>query len=157
MYCLGGYIKELNKVLYGTLLYFIVDKTFFSKNMYLLLLLFFLQSILLLWEQFEETSSHNHHSHHSLAGILLIVLRICLALSLGCGLYQIITVERSTLKREFYITFAKVWVCVEEYFFALSTSFCITRELVRNPGLIFHKLLLCARHHSYTLYVLQLI
>lgn len=41
MYCLGGYIKELNKVLYGTLLYFIVDKTFFSKNMYLLLLFFF--------------------------------------------------------------------------------------------------------------------
>lgn len=65
------------------------------------------QSILLLWEQFEETSSHSHHSHHSLAGILLIVLRICLALSLGCGLYQIITAERSTLKREFYITFAK--------------------------------------------------
>lgn len=41
MYCLGGYIKELNKVLYGTLLYFIIDKTFFSKNMYLLLLLLF--------------------------------------------------------------------------------------------------------------------
>ncbi|XP_073651454.1 integral membrane protein GPR180 isoform X5 [Tursiops truncatus] len=65
------------------------------------------QSILLLWEQFEDTSPHSHHSHHNLAGILLIVLRICLALSLGCGLYQIITVERSTLKREFYITFAK--------------------------------------------------
>ncbi|XP_027446335.1 integral membrane protein GPR180 isoform X2 [Zalophus californianus] len=65
------------------------------------------QSILLLWEQFEDTSPHNYHSHHNLAGILLIILRICLALSLGCGLYQIITVERSTLKREFYITFAK--------------------------------------------------
>ncbi|KAJ8787257.1 hypothetical protein J1605_005843 [Eschrichtius robustus] len=65
------------------------------------------QSILLLWEQLEDTSPHSHHSHHNLAGILLIVLRICLALSLGCGLYQIITVERSTLKREFYITFAK--------------------------------------------------
>ncbi|KFO37823.1 Integral membrane protein GPR180 [Fukomys damarensis] len=65
------------------------------------------QSILLLWEQFEDTSHHSSHSHHNLAGILLIVLRICLALSLGFGLYQIITVERSTLKREFYITFAK--------------------------------------------------
>ncbi|XP_047409704.1 integral membrane protein GPR180 isoform X2 [Sciurus carolinensis] len=65
------------------------------------------QSILLLWEQFEDTSHHSYHSHHNLAGILLIILRICLALSLGCGLYQIITVERSTLKREFYITFAK--------------------------------------------------
>ncbi|XP_060492831.1 integral membrane protein GPR180 [Panthera onca] len=67
----------------------------------------FTQSILLLWEQFEDTSPHSYHSHHNLAGILLIILRICLALSLGCGLYQIITVERSTLKREFYITFAK--------------------------------------------------
>ncbi|CAK7288965.1 Integral membrane protein GPR180 [Vulpes lagopus] len=65
------------------------------------------QSILLLWEQFEDTNPHSYHSHHNLAGILLIILRICLALSLGCGLYQIITVERSTLKREFYITFAK--------------------------------------------------
>ncbi|XP_073899240.1 integral membrane protein GPR180 isoform X2 [Castor canadensis] len=65
------------------------------------------QSILLLWEQFEDTSHHSSHSHHNLAGILLIILRICLAVSLGCGLYQIIIVERSTLKREFYITFAK--------------------------------------------------
>lgn len=65
------------------------------------------QSILLLWEQFEDTSHHSAHSHRSLAGLLLIVLRICLALSLGCGLYQVITVERSALKREFYITFAK--------------------------------------------------
>ncbi|XP_060247584.1 integral membrane protein GPR180 isoform X2 [Meriones unguiculatus] len=65
------------------------------------------QSILLLWEQFEDTSHHISHSHHSLAGLLLIILRVCLALSLGCGLYQIISVERSTLKRDFYITFAK--------------------------------------------------
>ncbi|XP_055965776.1 integral membrane protein GPR180 [Sorex fumeus] len=64
------------------------------------------QSVLLLWEQFEDASPHSHHSHH-LAGILLIILRVGLALSFGCGLYQIITVERSTLKREFYITFAK--------------------------------------------------
>ncbi|KAI5269186.1 hypothetical protein MUG91_G15n55 [Manis pentadactyla] len=65
------------------------------------------QGILLLWEQFEDTGPHSNHSHHDSAGFLLILLRICLALSLGCGLYQIITVERSTLKREFYITFAK--------------------------------------------------
>ncbi|XP_007621847.2 integral membrane protein GPR180 isoform X1 [Cricetulus griseus] len=65
------------------------------------------QSILLLWEQFEDTRHHSSHSHRSLAGVLLIVLRICLALSLGCGLSQIITMERSTLKRDFYITFAK--------------------------------------------------
>ncbi|XP_027711486.1 integral membrane protein GPR180 [Vombatus ursinus] len=66
-----------------------------------------IQSILLLWEQFEDTNHHSYHAQHNLAGILLIVLRVCLALSIGCSLYQIITVERSTLKREFYITFAK--------------------------------------------------
>ncbi|XP_036612625.1 integral membrane protein GPR180 [Trichosurus vulpecula] len=66
-----------------------------------------IQSILLLWEQFEDTNHHSYHEQHNLAGILLIILRVCLALSIGCGLYQIITVERSTLKREFYITFAK--------------------------------------------------
>ncbi|XP_068923439.1 integral membrane protein GPR180 isoform X3 [Petaurus breviceps papuanus] len=66
-----------------------------------------IQSILLLWEQFEDTNHHSYHAQHNLAGILLIILRVCLALSIGCGLYQIITVERSTLKREFYITFAK--------------------------------------------------
>ncbi|XP_004626311.1 integral membrane protein GPR180 [Octodon degus] len=65
------------------------------------------QSILLLWEQFADASHHSPHSHHNLAGTLLIILRVCLALSLGLGLYQLIAVERSTLKREFYLTFAK--------------------------------------------------
>nr|XP_006113721.3 integral membrane protein GPR180 [Pelodiscus sinensis] len=65
------------------------------------------QSILLIWEQFEDTNHHSYHSHHSLASGLLISLRVFLSLSLACGLYQIITVERSTLKREFYITFTK--------------------------------------------------
>uniref|UniRef100_A0A8C8S3Z7 G protein-coupled receptor 180 n=1 Tax=Pelusios castaneus TaxID=367368 RepID=A0A8C8S3Z7_9SAUR len=65
------------------------------------------QSVLLIWEQLEDTNHHSYHSHHSLASGLLIGLRVCLSLSLACGLYQIITVERSTLKRQFYITFAK--------------------------------------------------
>lgn len=68
------------------------------------------QSFLLIWEQLEDTNHHSYHSHRGLASRLLIGLRVCLALSLAAGLYQIITVERSTLKREFYITFAKVWV-----------------------------------------------
>ncbi|XP_054048051.1 integral membrane protein GPR180 isoform X4 [Rissa tridactyla] len=68
------------------------------------------QSFLLIWEQFEDTNHHSYHSHHGLASGLLIGLRVCLALSLAAGLYQIITVERSTLKREFYITFAKACI-----------------------------------------------
>ncbi|XP_070607398.1 integral membrane protein GPR180 isoform X2 [Erythrolamprus reginae] len=66
------------------------------------------QSILLIWEQLEDTNHHSYHSHQSLAGALLLGLRICLAVLLGCGLCQIIRIERSTLKREFYITFTKI-------------------------------------------------
>ncbi|KAG8515805.1 Integral membrane protein GPR180 [Galemys pyrenaicus] len=70
-------------------------------------MLYLLLSLCMGWTIFDDTSPHSYHSHHNLAGVLLIILRVCLALSLGCGLYQIITVERSTLKREFYTTFAK--------------------------------------------------
>lgn len=85
---------------------------------------------MLLWEQFEDTSHHSAHSHRSLAGLLLIVLRICLALSLGCGLYQVITVERSALKREFYITFAKVRAGQERLRCSASLpSVAVTNEL----------------------------
>uniref|UniRef100_A0A8C5LYE3 G protein-coupled receptor 180 n=1 Tax=Leptobrachium leishanense TaxID=445787 RepID=A0A8C5LYE3_9ANUR len=66
------------------------------------------QVVLLIWEQFEETDHHSYHAHRSLAGTLLIALKICLAVSLACGLYQIITLERSTMKRKFYITFSKI-------------------------------------------------
>ncbi|XP_051016983.1 integral membrane protein GPR180-like [Acomys russatus] len=89
------------------------------------------QSILLLWEQFEDTSHHSSHSHHSLAGLLLIILRICLALSLGCGLYQIITMERSTLKREFYITFAKgciLWFLCQPVLACIAVVLMTTKE-----------------------------
>ncbi|KAM7375019.1 hypothetical protein PAMA_014215 [Pampus argenteus] len=67
------------------------------------------QAVLLLWEQYSE-SENDHHSYHaqqSLAGLLLIALRVGLALLLGSVLYQIISTERSTLKRDFYLCFAK--------------------------------------------------
>ncbi|XP_013371726.1 PREDICTED: integral membrane protein GPR180 isoform X2 [Chinchilla lanigera] len=98
------------------------------------------QSILLLWEQFEDASHHSPHSHHNLAAILLIVLRICLALSLGFGLYQIITVERSTLKREFYITFAKgciLWFLCHPSLACISVIFSdYQRDKVITVGVI---------------------
>ncbi|XP_038673668.1 integral membrane protein GPR180 isoform X2 [Scyliorhinus canicula] len=67
------------------------------------------QGILLLWEQFEDTDHHSYHAHQSTAALLLIVLRVCLALLLASSLYQIITMERSALKRDFYISFAKAY------------------------------------------------
>ena len=66
------------------------------------------QGALLLWEQLEETEHHGFHGQRSLAGLLLIGLRVGLALLLGSGLYQATCSERSTLKRDFYVTFAKV-------------------------------------------------
>ncbi|XP_036397334.1 integral membrane protein GPR180-like [Megalops cyprinoides] len=65
------------------------------------------QGALLVWEQFEDTEHHSYHAHRSMAGLLLIALRIILALLLASILYQIITSERSTLKRDFYLSFAK--------------------------------------------------
>ncbi|XP_053858065.1 integral membrane protein GPR180 isoform X1 [Vidua macroura] len=90
------------------------------------------ESILLIWEQFEDTNHHSYHSHHGLASGLLIGLRVCLALSLAAGLYQIITVERSTLKREFYITFAKACILWFLCHPCLATIAVIFREYQRE-------------------------
>ncbi|XP_053709633.1 integral membrane protein GPR180 isoform X1 [Synchiropus splendidus] len=73
------------------------------------------QGLLLLLEQY-SASSLEHHSYHgqqSLPGVLLVALRLLLALLLASILYQIISTERSTLKRDFYLCFAKgcfLWI-----------------------------------------------
>lgn len=68
------------------------------------------QGVLLLWEQYSESESehHSYHSQQSLAGLLLMALRVLLALLLASVLYQILSTERSTLKRDFYLCFTKV-------------------------------------------------
>lgn len=68
------------------------------------------QGVLLLWEQYSESESehHSYHTQQSLAGLLLMALRVLLALLLASVFYQIISTERSTLKRDFYLCFAKV-------------------------------------------------
>uniref|UniRef100_A0A1A8BM18 G protein-coupled receptor 180 n=1 Tax=Nothobranchius kadleci TaxID=1051664 RepID=A0A1A8BM18_NOTKA len=74
------------------------------------------QGVLLLWEQFSESDSdhHSYHAQQSLAGLLLLALRVGLALLLASILYQIISTERSTLKRDFYFSFTKVTAPVPE-------------------------------------------
>ncbi|XP_072267165.1 integral membrane protein GPR180 [Pyxicephalus adspersus] len=98
------------------------------------------QVILLVWEQFEDTNHHSYHAHQSLAGLLLIAMKVCLAISLSFGLYQIITVERSTMKRQFYITFAKgclLWFLCHPCFAAISYLFKdYQREKVITVGVI---------------------
>ncbi|KAM4795110.1 integral membrane protein GPR180 [Rhinophrynus dorsalis] len=98
------------------------------------------QVILLIWEQFDDTNHHSYHAHWSLAETLLIALKVCLAVSLAFGLYQIITVERSTMKRQFYITFAKgcfLWFLCHPCFVAISFIFKeYQREKVITVGVI---------------------
>ncbi|XP_032411886.1 integral membrane protein GPR180-like isoform X1 [Xiphophorus hellerii] len=67
------------------------------------------QGVLLLWEQYSESESehHSYHAQRSLAGLLLLALRVALSLLLASVLYQIVSTERSTLKRDFYLCFAK--------------------------------------------------
>ncbi|XP_059183525.1 integral membrane protein GPR180 [Centropristis striata] len=87
-----------------------------------------IQGALLLWEQFSE-SENEHHSYHaqqSLAGLLLMALRVCLALLLASVLYQIISTERSTLKRDFYLCFVKgcfLWFLCHPVLFLMSSIF----------------------------------
>ncbi|KAJ8003836.1 hypothetical protein DPEC_G00152540 [Dallia pectoralis] len=84
------------------------------------------QGALLLWEQYEETEHHSYHAQRSIAGMLLIGLRIILALLLASVLYTIIGTERSALKRDFYLTFAKgcfVWFLCHPVLVLLSAIF----------------------------------
>ncbi|MBN3287896.1 GP180 protein, partial [Polyodon spathula] len=84
------------------------------------------QGILLLWEQFEDADHHGYHAHRSMAGLLLIGLRVSLSMLLASSLYQIITVERSVLKRDFYLSFAKgcfLWFLCHPTIVALSVVF----------------------------------
>ncbi|TNN70273.1 Integral membrane protein GPR180 [Liparis tanakae] len=84
------------------------------------------QAALLLWEQYSESESqhHSHHAQQSLPGLLLIALKVGLALLLASVLYQIVSTERSTLKRDFYLCFAKgcfLWFLCHPVFFLLSS------------------------------------
>ncbi|XP_078258463.1 integral membrane protein GPR180 isoform X3 [Rhinoraja longicauda] len=84
------------------------------------------QGILLLWEQFEDIDHHSYHAFNSMASLLLMILRVCLVLLLASSLYQIITMERSVLKRNFYIRFAKgciLWLLCHPVFVAATFVF----------------------------------
>lgn len=69
---------------------------------------FCLQGALLLWEQIEDTDHHSFHTHASVAGMLLVALRVGLALLLAAVLYQMTAGERSAIRKDFYLRFAKV-------------------------------------------------
>ncbi|KAG7263902.1 hypothetical protein CRUP_021221 [Coryphaenoides rupestris] len=62
---------------------------------------------LLIWEQYSDLHRHSVHPQRSLAGPLLMLLRVAVAIILASVLYQIISTERSALKRDFYLSFSK--------------------------------------------------
>ncbi|XP_029942405.1 integral membrane protein GPR180 [Salarias fasciatus] len=115
------------------------------------------QGVLLLWEQYSEAESkhHSYHAQQSLAGLLLMALRVILALLLASVLYQITSTERSTLKRDFYLTFAKgcfLWFLCHPVLFLMSSVFNDhQREKVVTIGVI-----LCQSISMVTLYQLFL-
>lgn len=100
------------------------------------------QGVLLMWEQYSESESehHSYHAQKSLAGLLLMALRVVLALLLASVLYQITSTERSTLKRDFYLCFAKgcfLWFLCHPVLFLMSVIFNEhQREKVVTIGVI---------------------
>ncbi|MEQ2289092.1 hypothetical protein AMECASPLE_029527 [Ameca splendens] len=100
------------------------------------------QGVLLLWEQYSEAESehHSYHAQQSLAGLLLVALRVGLSLLLASVLYQIISTERSTLKRDFYLSFAKgcfLWFLCHPVLILISVIFNDhQREKVITIGVI---------------------
>uniref|UniRef100_UPI0037E7E960 integral membrane protein GPR180 n=1 Tax=Semicossyphus pulcher TaxID=241346 RepID=UPI0037E7E960 len=100
------------------------------------------QGVLLLWEQFSEAEREHHsfHAQQSVAGLLLMALRVVLTLLLASVLYQIISTERSTLKRDFYLCFTKgcfLWFLCHPVLFLMSTIFNEhQREKVVTIGVI---------------------
>lgn len=86
------------------------------------------QGVLLLWEQFSGRHSEHHsfHSEQSLATLLLIALRLIVTLLLAAVLYQIISTERSALRRDFYLGFTKgcfLWFLSQPVLVLLSAIF----------------------------------
>ncbi|KAF7644402.1 hypothetical protein LDENG_00222570 [Lucifuga dentata] len=99
------------------------------------------QVVLLLWEQVSESEGrHGVHSRQSAAALLLMLLRVALAFLLASVLYQIISTERSTLKRDFYLCFAKgcfLWFLCHPVLVLLSVLFNQhQREKVVTIGVI---------------------
>ena len=69
-----------------------------------------LHIILVLWEQTYDESQYTYHLHESLPGLLLTLLRVGLAGLFWYNLKHTISKERSTLRKDFYQSFAIVSV-----------------------------------------------
>ncbi|XP_035694123.1 integral membrane protein GPR180-like [Branchiostoma floridae] len=65
------------------------------------------QAVLALWEQFQSSEHQTYHAHRSAVGLSLVVLRLVLALVFGGAIYQTMAKERSSLRRDFYLSFFK--------------------------------------------------
>ncbi|XP_052783985.1 integral membrane protein GPR180-like [Mya arenaria] len=66
-----------------------------------------IQGGLFLYEQYQDQTNRLYHAHRTLAGSALLVLRVVLAVLFGWNLYTTVSLERSIMKREFYLSFTK--------------------------------------------------
>ena len=69
---------------------------------------FWFQGMSFLWEQYEQQEQRMYHLHRSYAGISLAIARLLLAAIYMSHLRNVISSERSALKRDFYNSFTKV-------------------------------------------------
>ncbi|XP_003727917.2 integral membrane protein GPR180 [Strongylocentrotus purpuratus] len=67
-----------------------------------------LQCFSILLEQFLFTQHSAYHSHQSVLGVVTMLGRVCLALIFAHNLHQVVSKEKSIVRREFYTNFAKM-------------------------------------------------
>ena len=93
------------------------------------------QALLFVWEQHEQHEHRTYHAHRSISGVALALVRILLAAIFALNLYTTVSRERSTLKRNFYVSFTKVspWLI-----WSLNLFKCQPQSLRRDPYMQCH-------------------
>ncbi|KAK2152578.1 hypothetical protein LSH36_325g04073 [Paralvinella palmiformis] len=91
-----------------------------------------LQGMSFLWEQYEQQEQRMYHLHRSYAGISLAIARLLLAAIFMSHLRNVISSERSALKRDFYNSFTK---CCMVWF--LCSPLVVLMSLLLSPYLRF--------------------
>ncbi|BFZ10697.1 hypothetical protein BsWGS_13736 [Bradybaena similaris] len=90
------------------------------------------QGLLFMWEQRQDQSLRLYHARRSYAGISLVVLQILLAAMFGFKLKQLISSERSSLKRQFYSSFTKLCMMWFLCYPAVVMTSWLTAEYLRD-------------------------
>ncbi|CAG5120815.1 unnamed protein product [Candidula unifasciata] len=90
------------------------------------------QALLFMWEQRQDQSLRLYYARRSYAGISLVVLQILLAAMFAFKLKELISSERSTLKRQFYSSFTKLCMMWFLCYPAVVMTSWLTAEYLRD-------------------------